>query len=111
MVEQLPRGDRGSAARVGEPQLRNVGADRGVEVEPARGGQPDRRRGGERLGDRRQVEGRVLVDRPRVGEAGDTVRGVAALIPGEDAGGHPGHAVLLGDLGELLLEHGILRFA
>jgi hypothetical protein len=76
VAERHPRGD----VRVGQPQVRQVGPDRHVEVELPLLDEPHCQRRGEGLGDRADLEERLFGHRERVLHAGDA-QARDALLP------------------------------
>ena len=101
VVEQLKDRHALGDFWIAERQLRNVGANRRVEVDLALLDQPQEGDGRVRLPGRAELEERVLVDRQRVLDAGHAVEGVALLVLVEDADGHPGNLEFLGQLADL----------
>ncbi len=111
VVEQVQHGDPLRGALVGELQLGNVPAYRGVQLHPALRDQAHQRGGGEGLGHRRQVEERVVVDRLRVVEVGHPVGGAGLLTVHQHSDADPGNAELLGgrldERGQLVPSHAV----
>jgi hypothetical protein len=105
VVEQVQHGD----LRLGrERQLRDVAADRRRQVDPAVGDQAQQRRRGVGLGDRTELEERLVVDGQRVVEARHAVTGVDLTAVCPDPDGDTRDAELRsGGLDELGQRHGV----